>query len=210
MWILGIQTQILQLAQQIFSLHTKPSPQPTSHLLTGISLMTAIKLVCQTCPVCVVNSPKPGMPSLINPIQKQNICSGKDWPGLKGIPSSSRYLYGVDRRFHYPLRWLMDSSEQLFPDSASQGHSKDGHDHPLLLRSPKGSHSNTHIPADLSFLERADQTFNYSLASLCQETLENGLTLLLIPLMEIRNTPYIQDDPYEMLQLSWLTCARRP
>lgn len=136
-WVFNTQTQALHLAWQVLFLPTKPSSQPTSHLLTGISLQTTIKLVCQPCSPYVVNSPNPGIPSLIKPIPKKYTCPSC-LPGLLATPSINRYLYGMDGSLHHPLRWLMDSSEQLFPDSTSQGHSKDVHDLPLPLRSPKG------------------------------------------------------------------------
>lgn len=49
-WILGIRTQVLWLAWQVLFLNppSHPPSPPTSHLLTGISLMTTIKLVCHT------------------------------------------------------------------------------------------------------------------------------------------------------------------
>lgn len=65
MWILGIQTRVLQLARQVFSLPTKSISR--AHLLSfdRYQLNDNHKLMCQTCPLHEVNSPRPRIPSLM-------------------------------------------------------------------------------------------------------------------------------------------------
>lgn len=137
MGILGIQTQVLQFAQ-VFFLPTKPiSP---AHFLPfdRYQLIDNHEVQCQTCSLCVVYSPRPRVPSLILLYLKKIVVQVRaglpPWAYKQFLASVDTYMDGMGRMFHQPLRWLMNSSEQLFPDSVSRDHSKAVMDRPLPLR----------------------------------------------------------------------------